>query len=125
MRTTKLLIALFPIIMLVFSCHKDNDDDVLIIECEFSNPIEDLEWLKNLINDEYAQQASGESYITQVNHNNNILFIVDNCCDWCGSVILVYYCNGEYAGYMGSENLPFTLRDEDTIIWTPDNFKCF
>lgn len=124
MRNTKLLIALFSLIMIAFSCHKDNDDEVLLIACDFSNPIEDVEWLKNRI-DELEQTGNGEFYISQADYSGKTIFIVANCCMACNTVIPVYYCDGEYVGEIGNNNLPFSLLDEATIIWEPENFKCF
>jgi|SRR5690606_907650 hypothetical protein len=124
MRNTKLITALFTLIMIAFSCHKDNDDEVLLIACDVSNPIEDLEWLKNRI-DDLEQTGNGEFYISQATHNGKTIFILANCCMACNSVIPVYYCDGKYAGYIGDDNLAWTLLDEDTVIWKPNNSKCF
>lgn len=121
MRKTKLVTALFFISLIVFSCH--HDDDVSMM-CNVSNPIEDLEWLKNRI-DELVQTGNGEFYISQANYNGKTIFIEANCCLVCNSIIPVYYCSGESVGYIGDDNLTWTLLDNDKVIWKPDDFKCF
>src|SRR5690606_5920718 len=114
MRNTKLITALFTLIMIAFSCHKDNDDEFLLMACDLSNPIEDFEWLKNVI-DDLEQTGNGEFYISQGTYNDKTIFIVANCCAVCNTIVPVYYCDGENIGSIGNNNLPFSLLDEATI----------
>lgn len=113
----------------IISCK--NDDDNLNNTCSVANPIEDLDWLKEKI-EELEQSSlfeSGEIYISQANYNGNTIFILGNCCALCNSVISVYDCEGELIARLGYDDendfvINFDIFERDTIIWSPPNFTC-
>ncbi|MEP1487999.1 MAG: hypothetical protein ABJK28_06200 [Algibacter sp.] len=99
--------------------------------CSVSDPIEDLDWLKTLIEDtqKYRGFQEGDIYISQVEYEENTLFIFGNCCATCNSVFSVYNCEGDIIGRLGYDVeddfvYPFDLLALSSIIWTPPNFIC-
>lgn len=130
MRHTKLLIGLLSIVMITFSCQKDNDDEVLLAACNFPNPMEDLEWLKNKINEfenselETYEFNQAYTYITQAQKDGNAIFILANCCPHCNSYSPVYNCEGEEIGSIGDDTYSFDLLENSTLIWKSENSLC-
>lgn len=120
------ILILLVCIITIFSCHKDNDDNSTTI-CNVSNPIEDLAWLKEEIQEleNTSLYESGEVYISQAKHDGNTIFIIGNCCAACNSILPVYNCEGEIMGYIGDDNFNFSLIESSSIIWKPQNSICF
>ena len=120
------LFTLLVLTIVAFSCQKDNDDN-LTTTCNVSNPIEDLAWLKEQIQEleKTSLYESGEIYILQTEHDGNTIFILGNCCTACNSVSTVYNCEGEMIGYIGDDTFNFNLIENSTIIWKAENSICF
>ena len=129
MRHTKLLIGLLSIAMIT-SCNNDNDDEILLETCNFSNPSENLEWLKNKINEfenpdlptyEFNQAYT---YLTLSQKDGNAIFILADCCPHCLSISPVYSCEGEVIGALGDDNYSFDLLEKSTLVWKSKNSLC-
>jgi len=120
-------IILFSILLsfVILSCK--TDDDNLINTCNVTNPVENLNWLKEVIADieQSSLFESGEVYISQANYNSNTIFILGNCCALCNSVLPVYDCEGNNLGYVGDSNFDTSILDNDKVIWKSENFICF
>ncbi|TGV01352.1 hypothetical protein [Flavivirga rizhaonensis] len=116
---------LFAILLLLtfFSCKSDDDFNNT---CNVSNPIENLEWLREAI--EELKQSSlaqtGEVYVSQTYYKYSTIFIFGNCCAVCNSVISVHNCEGKILGYIGDDTFKRSLLDKSVIIWKPENFIC-
>ncbi|WP_303319098.1 hypothetical protein Q4Q34_03445 [Flavivirga abyssicola] len=116
---------LFAILILLtfFSCKSDDDFNNT---CNVSNPVENLEWLKEAI--EELEQSSlaqtGEVYVSQTYYKFSTIFIFGNCCALCNSVLSVYNCEGKILGYIGDDTFKRSLLDKSVIIWKPENFIC-
>ena len=120
------LFTLLVLTIVAFSCQKDNDDN-LTTTCNVSNPIEDLAWLKEQIQEleKTSLYESGETYILQAEHDGDIIFILGNCSALCNSVSSVYNCEGEIMGYIGDDNFDFSLIENSPVIWKPESSICF
>lgn len=111
-------------ILILISCQ---NDDSLRLEntCSVDNPIEELEWLR----EEIQQLISIDSdlyryfYISQATYENETVFIFDNCCPFCNSIVLVKNCKGETIGALGSEIDHNSISDE-LVVWKPANYQC-
>lgn len=121
----KSLIYLSFCLLLLISCSNDNDDKIPELICSVENPIEDLDWLKSEIKSLNNKGGKYESII-QNTHNNQIIFMFNNCNPTINSVILVKDCTGENIGIIGEEkdNIPFDILQNGTIIWKSENSEC-
>ena len=101
-----------------------NDDDAF--NCNEANPIEDLAWLKEIVEDIKQSGQVDEFYISQATYKEKTVFIVGNCCAFCNSVLPVYNCVGERINILGckEEFINFSILNSDTIIWNSENFIC-
>ncbi|MFI0430519.1 hypothetical protein [Mariniflexile sp. HMF6888] len=118
-------ILVLTLLLLTISSCKD-DDDNLSNSCQVSNPIEDLDWLKEKI-EELAQTDSEllkYFYISQNTYMGKTVFIFPNCCPTCNTVVPVYDCEGNPIGFVGDDTISINILNNDTIIWNPENFSC-
>jgi len=121
----KTILTLTLLLLTMLSC-KDDDDNLLSNTCQVSNPIEDLDWLKEKI-EELAQTDSEflkYFYVSQNTYMDKTVFIFPNCCPSCNTVVPVYDCEGNHIGFVGDENISTNILNNDTIIWKPENFSC-
>ena len=107
------------IIMSFTALSCDNDDKTNSDEiCNVSNPAEDLDWLKeaidNVENDEY-------SYFAMADYNGETVFYYGNCNPLINFVSIVMNCNGENLG--NTNDLYDDLTDIE-ILWQHDNSQC-
>ncbi|CAH8285412.1 hypothetical protein EV196_1019 [Mariniflexile fucanivorans] len=121
----KKITLLLTLVFIIFSCCKKDND--VTNTCNVSNPVEDLTWLKEQIQEleNTSSYESKETYILQTKHDGNSLFILGNCCAACNSVSTVYNCEGEMIGYIGDDTFNFNLIENSTIIWKAENSICF
>lgn len=107
--------VVFTVILSIslFSCEKNDNDN-----CNVSNPVEEIAWLKesidNVIQDEYS------SYI-QANYNGETVFYYLNCNPVVNYASLILNCKGEKIGFTND------LLDELTdisILWKHEDSVC-
>lgn len=118
MKTSILFLAI-PI-LLTFSCGENITKQN---SCSVSDPIHDLTWLADEINDMSESGGSQYLYVTQANYRFSTVFLFKNCCPDCLYVLSVYNCSGEIIGHIGSEIDDSDLRNEK-VIWKPANSSC-
>ncbi|CAN5913923.1 hypothetical protein BH24BAC1_BH24BAC1_33250 [soil metagenome] len=122
----KLLLLLAAFQLMAFSC-----DTEICIEgpentCAVTNPVEDLPWLQEKIG---GLQQSDPSvapyfYITQALYENKTVFIFENCCPHCTTVVPVYDCQGQQL-FLAHERTDFQQKAKNSrLIWQPENFAC-
>lgn len=122
----KTVLALTLLLLTMLSC-KDDDVDKLSNSCQVSNPVEDLEWLKEKIEELIAQTDSEflkYFYVSQNTYMGKTVFIFPNCCPTCNTAIPVYDCEGNPIGFVGDDSISTNILNNDTIIWNPENFSC-
>jgi hypothetical protein len=117
----KKLIPLLFLMLCLGSCKECEGPTV----CGTENPTEDLAWLKNLINEIKGNSFSKYNYIVQATYEGRTVFLVQNCCPFCATIVPVYDCEGNNLGYLTGENgiNPEKLRGEK-VIWKPENSEC-
>ncbi|KJF43709.1 hypothetical protein [Draconibacterium sediminis] len=102
----------------LFSCDKDDTKDSEINKCNVTNPIEELAWLneeiENVIEDEY-------SYYNMASYQGQTVFFYGNCHPAINYVSIVRNCTGD------SLDLTINVYDElteITTIWKHENTEC-
>jgi len=103
----------------MFSCKKDSDNT-----CNVSNPVEDLTWIKNTIDDLKSLQDGGMySYISMAKYKGETVFLLGYCNPAANWVTPVYNCSGDSLGIIGE------ISQEDItdmeVIWKSENSLCF
>ena len=124
----KVAYRILLLFLLLFSCNSDDDTNQLKNSCSVDNPIEDLAWLGNEI-DEREQNITSDSkycYISQSLYENQTVFIYRDCNPLINKVVPVYNCEGELIGIIGSreQDIPFDVLLEGEIIWKTNDFAC-
>jgi len=94
--------------------------------CGVDNPIENLTWLKNRI-EQIEQDDKVDyqySYIKQAYFEKQDVFIYANCDPLANSVFIVYNCSGENIGFIGDEKFSFDVLKKGRVIWKTAENKC-
>jgi hypothetical protein len=109
------------LLCLSLSCSEEDCDPQQT--CSMGNPVEEIPALANIIQ-EWAN-AGWEEYIwvTQANYQNEVVFIVGNCCPFCDSFLPVYNCAGEQIGIV-YDTIDARILDNDILIWKAENSTC-
>ncbi|CAN0602578.1 unnamed protein product [Ectocarpus sp. 12 AP-2014] len=118
------------IILLLFfntliSCTIDDTNIPAITACGTENPIEDLPWLKTLVNELKEEQSEvAEFFFIEIaEYKGETIFISNNCCPICSTVIPIYDCNGDFLGFLNDEIKTNELRSTQTIF-NREDFPC-
>ncbi|UAM97797.1 hypothetical protein K8354_16125 [Polaribacter litorisediminis] len=111
---TKSVILVFSLVLI--SCEKD---DILPTNlCEVQNPIEELAWLKEAIdevrNDEY-------SYYSTALCQGERVFFYGNCDPTANYASFILNCAGDN---LGITNELYDRLSKIEVIWKPENSKC-
>ncbi len=127
---SKILMSIFIIPFILLGCNNDDDE----IDCLFNDPVQDLSWLNEKITE--IENTSGDLlkyqfidqaiYQESLFHKGKTVFIFNNCCPNCNTVVPVHNCNGEFIGLIGPAD-GFINPNRVTgskSIWFPDNSEC-
>jgi hypothetical protein len=85
--------------------------------CSVNNPARDLPWLKEKVGALRAQDSSYE-YIQQATYRGQTVFVFENCCPHCNTIVPVYNCRGELICTLYSKECPDfadEVKDRTTI----------
>ncbi|NMH89758.1 hypothetical protein [Flavivirga algicola] len=123
----KIFLPVLLLLLIISSCK--NDDDNSNTTCNVSNPVEDLTWLKEIIEDFKQSTLVDESYVYKATYEGKTVFIIGNCCATCNSLTLVAYCNGDFVFNLDNKNDKdaynnFLASYEGHLIWSSPNFVC-
>jgi hypothetical protein len=113
-------IQLFVFAIIVFSC-SDTDDSV----CGTNNPIEDLSWLRDEIENREANTSDFNKYfyITQATFKFQTVFVFEDFCPFCNTAILVYDCTGNNIGQVNADIQSKDIKNS-RVIYQPNEFVC-
>jgi hypothetical protein len=114
---------LIPMLLLLTAaaCHCDKNEPEPIKVCGVVDPVENLAWLKAII-DDYKKDTNGMltyQYVQQSTYEGNTVFIFGNCCPVCDFVPLIKDCEGNTV-----EISPGGELGPNTVIWKPENSSC-
>ena len=121
----KILLFATCISLMAFSCEKE-EAIVLTSICAVTNPTEELAWLKAEINsrEQSTSDINKYFYIQQAEYNGQVIFIYNNCCPMCNTIIPAYNCQGELLFYL-NQDLEESKKIKNTkVIWQPKDFAC-
>jgi len=88
--------AIIASIFLSFiSCENDNLDLPIIAACDVNNPIDELSWLKKQVSEIENNEGEIAKYffIEIANYKNETVFIANNCCPICNTVVPIFDCD--------------------------------
>ena len=93
--------------------------------CNVGNPTEDLAWLKAEIDRREKSQSDLKVYffIEQGEHNNQTVFLYNNCCPMCSTVGAVYDCSGTKLFDLGP-GVDISDIKNLKVIWKPEGCLC-
>ena len=120
------VLALTIFLVISTSCSNDDNSDLPIIaSCGVQNPIEDLEWLKKQVDEIKSDKYTTSifSYIEIAEYKNETIFIANNCCPICNSVIPVYNCEGEFLGLIHTD-IEIQEISNRRIIYKRNDSEC-
>lgn len=88
--------------------------------CGVVNPTENLQWLKDRINElKTNTEFSKYLYVQQSTYDGQTVFMFGSCCPFCNSTTLVRDCSGNTLDISSRE-----VTDPFTVIWTGENSEC-
>ncbi|RIH62889.1 hypothetical protein D1164_22680 [Mariniphaga sediminis] len=99
------------------SCKKDENND-LNNKCNVSNPAEELDWLKEAIDDVKEDEYA---YYAMATYKGKTVFYYGNCNPAANYASTVKNCSGENLGH--TDDLYDELTDI-TILWKHVDSKC-
>lgn len=102
-----LKVFLVGILLASSSCEEDKIDPA---SCGFENPLEEVQWLKELVSGfDISQQAAGAK-VYSYSYNGNQVFLVNPCVNCADGLTYVYDCLGEkiceFGGIDGRNTCP-------------------
>lgn len=95
-----------------FSCENNEANDALV--CNVENPLEDLQWLKDIKQVEQLSMKPTGAQIIQYIYKGEYVFWVDLCYQCPDGLIVVYNCEGEVICEFGGIDGRNTCMDFDT-----------
>jgi len=102
----------------LLSCEKDDNNDSKNNKCNVSNPVDDLDWLKqeidNVKQDEY-------SYYVMATYKSEPVFYYGNCNPVINYVSIVRNCVGDSLGFT---NDLYDELTEISTLWKHEDSKC-
>ncbi|WP_396637082.1 hypothetical protein [Maribacter sp. R77961] len=109
----------------LLSCSTDDLGLPIIAACDTSNPIEDLDWLRAQSDDIKNNQSDIAQYffIEIAEYQDQTVFISNNCCPICNTVVPVYNCEGEFLDFLGG-GIPIGELSKRATIFKRDDFSC-
>jgi len=107
------------IVLLAFSCKEKVHPSPT---CNVKNPTEELAWLKAEIDRREKSHSDMEVYfyIEQGEYNDQTVFLYNNCCPMCNTIIPVYDCLGTKLFDLS----PGIEIKNIKVIWKPDGNPC-
>ena len=113
--------VLYQVLILSFAFLAISCDDTDVDACQFSDPLEELDWLKQLKTGfDMSSQPAG-SQIVMYTYQDQMVFWVDPCVNCSDGLISVYNCDGdvicEFGGIAGVDTCPdFSVEATDRQV---------
>lgn len=111
----RLLYLLLGATLLLYSCQQQEEPQI----CNVEEPLTDLIWLKTLLTTATDSDLSIYSYLIQGSYQNQIVFILANCCPFCNWMPVVLDCQGNPV----QQATLFEVMDQK-VIWRSKGSVC-
>jgi hypothetical protein len=108
----RIAICLIAILLMAFSCEDD-----IITTCNTNDPLEELDWLKEIKNNLELSNSAAGFEIIQYSYQGNDVFWVDDCYQCPDGLIQVYDCAGAVICEFGGIDGRNTCTDFDTAAY--------
>ena len=109
------------LILTVLNCKED--EAVIASTCGVDNPLNDIEWLKEIrLNFEISASLSKKKII-QYDYKNQTVFLIDGCVQCPDFITVVYNCDQEvlceFGGIDGRNTCPDFENEakNETVLW--------
>ncbi|MFC3881030.1 hypothetical protein ACFOSV_12620 [Algoriphagus namhaensis] len=109
--------------LLSISSCRDEDIGPLLI-CGVYDPVLELTWLAQKTAQINQAGNGSDIYLSAGVYQGQSVIIEKNCCISCGSVFVVYACDGQVLGFLGTGGIDPASIEDETIIWRGANFTC-
>lgn len=111
--------AFIAILLLSFSCADHNIGPKNT--CSVRDPAKNLLWLKAEITwrEQHANELSKYFFIQHGKYKGESVFIYNNCCPMCDTIIQIFNCEGEELFIHDDHE----IKDLE-ILWSPEDFEC-
>ncbi|SRR6056297_436020 len=105
-------------------CTNDNTEVPVNEASETENPIDNLPWLKTLINEFKEDQSdlAGFFFIEIAEYSEETIFMSNNCCPICGTVVPIYNWKGESLGFL-NDQIPVEKIRNSRIIFKRSDYS--
>ncbi len=113
----KNLSLLFLLVLLTFGC---KDEPTVCDIPKDTIP----SWMDVIIEDLEASVVYEYSYINSAEYESQQVFILKNCCPFCGSVYIVYACDGTQIGTLGEDDINANDVKNEKYFWAPLGNQC-
>jgi len=124
----RILLFATLISLMAFSCEKDETTNMLVSgnTCTVNNPVEELAWLKAEVQRREQNPSDIEKYfyIQQADYKQQTVFIYNNCCPMCNTIMPVYDCQGKLLFYLSDKPEEGKNIKNTKVIWQPKDYAC-
>lgn len=111
------------VILLLSKCSKEE-----IIVCGIENVCgegEDLSWFAEEVENQ-GEMYDKYFYVSKALYQDEVVFVFENCCPNCGTIVPVKNCSGTTIGYLGSGEDAINSDEllNSVIIWKAPENEC-
>ena len=115
------LIILSLLLLSDFSCETETTEEIEPLVCGVENPLEDLQWLKEIRDEITMRMSIAGAQIIQYTYHSEPVFWVNDCYNCPDVLISVYNCQGdvicEFGGIDGRNTCPdFASQATDSTM---------
>lgn len=107
------VLAIVSAPFVIISCEKNESNND---SCNVSDPIEELTWLKSMIND-----LSDYHFIMSADYKGETVFYIPNCNPLASSILIFYNCDGDI---IGTGNDISNEISNERLLWKHEASKC-
>ena len=119
----KLFLATLILLFLFSSCKKDKEETPQSFTCDIQNPLETIDWLKDIHFTFQVSASPQATKIVQYTYQSKCVYLIDNCvnCEDGGQVVYDQFqemiCEfGTIAGLNTCPNF-FNEVSDEVILW--------
>lgn len=124
----KTVLSALLFFLLATACENCDPGDYYYPACSVDDPTKELEWLREEIEDREQNRDDLYEYffISQAGYEGETVFIYNDCCPNCNTVVRVLNCSGEQIGVVSPRegDIDRSQLTNVTVVWQPEGFEC-